>query len=336
MSGGGPPAEQPRHPRRARALHLLRRTAHEWSSDRVPDAAAAVAFYGVLSLLPAFLALAALLGTLDSVVGADVAEDVQDEVVSFLETVLTDEADGVLDVVRDLFEDDRTGLLTLSLAVAIWTTSRGFAALVRALDVVYDIDDRRGWLEVRLTGLAIALGSLLAAAVMLAVFVVGPLLGTGEHLAAEVGLGDQWAFAWNVLRVPLAFVVLVAWATVIFHVAPDHRTPWRWDLPGAVVTAILWALFSLGLGLYLELAQAGNAVFGALGGGLIALLWFWLLALAVLIGGELNQVLLADVAPPGSAGVERVAQAADERAGVDGGAAVEQDPHDGRRDDDPV
>jgi membrane protein len=296
MSSGGPPADDTPS-RRQRGVRILGRMVDEWGHDRLPDTAAAVAFWAVLSLLPALLALAAMLGPLDAVTGGDVAQDVQDQVLEFLGTVLTDEASGTIDATRNLFEEQRPGLLTLSLLLAVWTVSRAFAGLVRALDVVYDLDDERGWFHIRATALVIAVGTVLAAAMLLAALVVGPLLGTGEEIAAEVGLGDQFVFLWDVLRLPVAFLVLVLWAATIFHVAPDHRTPWRWDLPGALLTAVLWVVFSVGMRVYLELAQAGNAVFGTLGGALIVLLWFWLLSLAILIGGELNQVLLDEYAP---------------------------------------
>lgn len=366
MSSGGTPADE--HPgtrpsRTERGERIARRMVEEWTHDRLPDTAAAVAFWGVLSLVPAFLSFAALLGPLDSLVGGDVAQRVQDEVLDFLATVLTSEADGMVDATRNLFEEERPGVLTFSLAASVWTVSRAFAALVRALDVVYDLDDQRGWINTRLTALAIALGTVLAAAVLLAVLVVGPLFGTGADIADRIGLGDQFAFVWDVLRLPFAFAVLVLWAATIFHIGPDHHTPWRWDLPGALLTAVLWLIFSAGLRVYLDLAQAGNAVFGTLGGALIVLLWLWLLSLAVLIGGELNQVLLDEFAPvhgppapeqerqreertdaapadpatdrdgARSAAVEGVAQAGDEGAGVDGRRAVEEQAHDRRGDD---
>lgn len=282
---------------RDRVVRVGRKMATEWSDDRVPDNAASVAFYAVLSLLPAFLALAAVLGPLDSLVGGDLAQRVQEEILDFLGSVLTSEADGTVEAARDLFADDRPGLLTFSLLLAIWTVSRSFAALVRALDVVYDLDDHRSWFSIRATALVIAVGSMVSAAVMLTAIVVGPLFGTGEQIADQVGLGDQFVFLWDVFRLPFAFVVLVLWAATIFHVGPDHHAPWRYDLPGALLTGVLWLAFSGGLRVYLELAQTGNAVFGALGGALIVLLWFWLLSLAVLIGGELNQVLLDERAP---------------------------------------
>lgn len=311
--------------RRGRLWSLVGDVAHEWKRDRVPDLAAEVAFYAILSLLPTLLAIAALLGQLGSIFGQELATDVQDEVVTFLRTILTSEADETITAVTELFTEKRTGLLTFSVLTALWAVSRAFAALIRALDVVYDLDDLRNWFQIRLLALGLALGSIVAGAVMLTVIVIGPLFGTGEQIAAEVGLGDQFATAWNVFRLPVAFALLVLWAAAVFHIAPHHHTPWRADLPGALVTGVLWVVFSGGLRLYVEIAEQGNAVFGALGGVLIVLLWFWLLALAVMIGGEVNQILLGRRSHP----VESAAERAHELAGLHRAAAVEEDPHDG-------
>lgn len=311
-------------PARRRLLALGRELLHEWRHDRVPDLAAEVAFYGILSLFPALLLLASLLGVLDSIVGADLAADARQEVESFLHTVLTDEADETVAAVSELFAEASPGLLTFSLVAALWALSRGFASLIRALDVVYDLDDLRPWVRIRGTALLLAIGSGLVGALLLALLVVGPLFGTGEDLAGRIGLGDQFVFAWDVVRLPFAFIIVLLWAATIFHVAPDHGTPWRADVPGALVTGVLWLAFSGGLQVYLRVAQQGNAVFGTLGGALIVLVWMWLLALAVMIGGEVNQILEAERSGP----VESVAERAHELAGLDRAAPVEDDAHD--------
>ncbi len=286
------------HTWRRRFGRVARQMVKEWSHDRVPDLAAEVSFYAVLSLFPAVLAMASLLGVLDSFVGADVADSARSQVIDFLNRILTDDASGVLDTANELFTQSRPGLLTFSLLAALWALSRGFAALIRALDVVYDVEDDRGWFQMRLTALALAVGSVVAGAVMLSMFIVGPLFGSGQQIAGDLGVGDQFVFLWDVVRIPAAFAVLVLWASVIFHLAPDHRSPWRWDVPGALLTGVLWIVFSLGLNVYLRVAQSTNAVFGTLGGALIVLLWFWLLALAVLIGGELNEIVYREFIRP--------------------------------------
>jgi membrane protein len=345
-----------------RSLRFARRFIEEWRDDRVPDLAAEVAFWAILSLFPALVALASVLGALDSVAGSDVAARVEENVLDGLRSILTGEASGTIDAVADLFAESRPGLLTFSLVIAIWTLSRGFAALVRALDVVYDLHERRSWFRIRGTALVLGLGSIVAGGVMLALIVIGPLLGTGEDVADTFGLESQFATAWDVLRLPLAGLLLVGWAATIFHIAPNHHTRWRADLPGAIVTTVLWLAFSAGLRVYVDIAQRGNAVFGTLGGVLIVLLWFWLLSLAILVGGEVNELLLEGdleaetmpvigriVAAPSagvaadsagdsgdSAGVEGPTDVGDEVTGVDGAPAVEEDAHDRGRDHDTV
>ena len=252
--------------RATRVVEVAQELVAEWRRDRVPDLAAGVAFWAFLSLFPALLTLATVLGTLDSLVGVEVAERVEDEVLDYLREILTDDASGTVDAVQELFDTSSAGLLTFTLVVAVWTLSRGFAGLIRALDAIYEVRERRSWLRIRGTALALSVGSVLAAAVMLSLLVVGPLLGSGEDVADTIGLGDVFAFVWDVLRPPLAVALLVGWAATVFHLAPDQRTPWRWDLPGAVLTTVLWVVVSIGLRVYLYVAATGNEVFGVVGG----------------------------------------------------------------------
>lgn len=272
-------------------------------TDRVTGLAAEVAFWSVLSLFPALLAFTAALGSLEAVAGHDVASRTEEEVVGFLQRILTDDADRTVADVEGLFTRDNAGLLTISVVAALWTASRGFTAVIRALDIAYDLRETRSYLETRALGMAMAVGSVLVGSLMTSTTVVGPLLGTGEGLAERYDLGDTFAFLWDWVRWPLLFVSMVAWTTTVLHLAPNHRTRWRWDLPGAVLTTVSWALSSFGLRYYLQLSGGGNQVFSVLGGSLIALIWLYLLALGLLVGGELNACLMqraarADGAPP--------------------------------------
>lgn len=263
----------------------------EWREDRVGGLAAEVAFFGMLSLFPALLALTSVLGVLDSATGGDVAERAQEQVVSALNDVLSDQASGTVDAVDALFETSSPGLLTVSVVLALWAASRGFAALIRALDIAYDLPEHRSWVRLRLVAVGLALGSVVVGAALLTMLVIGPLLGTGQAVADWLGLGDGFATFWDWVRWPTMVVLVVAWAATVFHIAPNHSTPWRWDVPGALVAAASWILVSVGFRVYLGLAGEANQVFGILGGGLIALMWFYLLSVGVLLGGEVNAMV---------------------------------------------
>jgi membrane protein len=159
-------------------------------------------------------------------------------------------------------------------------------------------------------------GSVLVGAVLLTMLVVGPAFGRGEELADRLGLGSAFVTFWDWVRLPVVVVMLVLWAATVFHVAPNHSTPWRADLPGAVLTTVLWALGAVGFRLYLDLAAGSDsAVFGALGGAVVLLLWLYVMGLALLTGAELNSSLRQ----LGRAPAQRAAAADEEhrRAGPD-------------------
>lgn len=276
----------------ARYLPVVKDLKNEVVEDRVTGLAAEVAFFGVLSIFPGLLMVVAAIGSVDAFVGSDLAQQAKTQIVDFLRLILTDEASAAIDAVKDLFERGSDGLLTVASLLALVGLSRAFAVLAAALNLAYDADERRPWLKRRLLGLALSVGTVAMTVLMLVMIVVGPLIGAGGELARLVGLQDMFNSAWIILRWPVAFVALVAWATTLFHLVPCRPRPrWRQDLPGAIAAATLWLLVSLGLKIYLQVAADANPVYSVLGGGLILLIWLYLLSLSLLLGGELNPVL---------------------------------------------
>lgn len=259
---------------------------------RLTGLAAEMAFFATLGLFPGLLVVAGLLGWLDTLAGGMVAGRAESAVVEFLGRLLTDRASGVVTAMRDLFERGRGGVVVSGLALALWSMSRGFAAAIRALDMAYRVAERRGWLKVRLTGILLALGSALMVALVLVILVLGPLMDQGSARAERIETGTILGVAWSWLRPPILLLLLVAWMTALYRFAPNHRTGWRRGLPGAVTAALLWVLLALGFRAYIGLAAGMNQVFGVLGGGLIVLIFLYLLSLALLLGGELNAVLI--------------------------------------------
>jgi membrane protein len=276
----------------ARYIPVAKELRREVVQDRVTGLAAEVAFFGVLSIFPGLLMVVAAIGSVDAFVGSDLAVQSKRQIVDFLQLILTDEARAAIDAVEDLFDRGSDGLLTVASLLALVGLSRAFAVLSSALNLAYDAEEQRPWLKRRLLGLALSLGTLAMTVMLLVMIVVGPLIGEAGEIAEIFGLGDAFAVGWNVLRWPAAFLGLVAWATALFHLVPCRPRPgWREDLPGAVLTSILWLVVSLGLNIYLQVAAEANPVVGVLGGGLILLIWLYLLSLSLLLGGELNPVL---------------------------------------------
>ncbi len=263
----------------------------EWSRARVGGLSAEIAFFALLGLFPAVVVFAAALGSLDVVISEGAAAETEQWVLDQVHEIFG--SDNTLrSTIGDLFDRSNAGLITVGVVLTMYASSRGFVAVVRALDVAYDNDERRSWLSTRVSGIGLTASTILVAALVAVMVVVGPLLGGGEEVADRLGAGSAFTTAWGWLRWPVVFTVVVLWATSVYHVGSQRRAPWRRELPGAVVGTVWWLVVSAGFGAYLELASSGvNAVFGLLGGGLSLLLWLYLLAMGLLSGAGLNLVL---------------------------------------------
>ncbi|HEX7167900.1 MAG TPA: YhjD/YihY/BrkB family envelope integrity protein, partial [Acidimicrobiales bacterium] len=234
----------------------------------------------MLSLFPAAIALAAGVTLLADLRGAAGGGDVESAIIAWIERFATEEASGFIDSVRALFNRSNSDLLTVALAVSLWSGSRGIDAVVRSVVVIAGDIERRPWWKRRLLSLGLLLGTVVAGSMAVTMLVVGPLLGGGHALAEHLGLEDAFATAWGWLRLPLAVGALVGWAVVLLHVSRPNAGSWRSDLTGAIATAFLWLAATLGLRFYVSVVGASNAAAGALGGAVVALLWLYLLALA--------------------------------------------------------
>ncbi len=209
-----------------------------------------------------------------SLLGDGLANELEEVTLDFVEGTFADESNDLEATVSSLFDQPRSGLFSVSLAVALFTVSRGFAGLIRGLDVAYDIDDTRSFIRIRLAGLGLALGTLVVVAASTSLWV----------WTREVGVPDP-------LRALAALAVLIAWAATLFHIGPNHHTPWRFDLPGAAFTALGWLLLSVGYGAYIQVAGSGNSAVGVVGALLLGLTWMWLAVVVLLIGAEINGIL---------------------------------------------
>jgi len=246
-----------------------------WYHGGVGDLAAGVTFWILVSLPASILALLSALGALESFIDASFRTEIESNVLRFVDRVFTDES--ILSTVESLFTQTtpNSGLLTVSLAVTMWSVSRGFAGLIRALDDIYHVVDGRSWYHTRIVAVLLGVGSLLISV---------PLVMVERLVWGQIADG----VIERSLRSVVALAVLTAWAATILHYGPATRSRWRHALPGALVSAVLWWLLTAGFGTYVSLTKNTNGVTAAVGAGLVALTWLWLAAQVLLIGGTVN------------------------------------------------
>jgi membrane protein len=271
----------PTPPRRPRALlrwlwKLTKDVVDEYRDDGVGDLAASITFWTILSIPAAALSLVSTLSSLESIVGQSVADNLQSDVESFVSSTFGDDA-ALNDTVRELFDTPSGGVATVATLVALYTLSRAFGGLIRALDVAYEVNDSRPWWYLRIVAIGLGIGT------------VSIVAAGATALALLPSLSLSGVASW---LTPAAVVVgLVLWAATLFHLGPNHKTPWRYDLPGAMLTAAGWVIATQGFAVYVRFAPSDNNIQTSVGAILLALTLMYLLSLVLLLGAELNDVL---------------------------------------------
>lgn len=267
---------------------LAVRTADRSMNHRLPGLAAEIAFWVLLSLPALLLATIATAGVLgaERTVGR---EQLVSRIVEVSRVALTSNTidQAVRPLLDRLFEEGGIGIVSFAFLATVWTASRAVKVVLTTIAVTADTADARpGWKD-RLLGFGLTLATLLVGIVFMPLLLAGP--GFGEQVADWVG--PEAAFLepiWRVAYWPTTVAIAVGGLAFLYHIGVPGRSPWRRDLPGAVLATVVWLLGSGGLRLYGAWVLGEDSALGPLAGPLVALLWLWLTGLAVLVGAEFN------------------------------------------------
>jgi membrane protein len=191
----------------------------------------------------------------------------------------------------------RTGAkLYLSLFAAVWVSSNGMLAVSRTLNTACGLKESRPWWRRRLMAivLTVTVSALIVSALVL--FFYGGTIG--ETIADKLGIGAAFAVAWRIMQWLLVLVFVILGFEMVYNYAPNlGDSPNRqWGTPGAITGVSLWLLASFGLRLYLAYFHAYTTAYGSLGAVILLLLWFYLSAFALLMGGEVNSEIGRELA----------------------------------------
>jgi membrane protein len=257
----------------------------ETKRDNLPDLAAGLTYYALLSIFPMLLAVLSILGLFGESATRPLIDNLR-------ELAPGPARDSVITAVENLQRSQGAAgiLFVVSLAGALWSASRYIAAFMRAANVIYEVDEGRPiWkkIPVRL-GMTVVLAVALVAAT-LAVAVTGDLAGqVGELL----GLDDTAVTVWNFAKWPVAIVLVALLLALLYWAAPNVRHPgFRWLTPGAVLAIVVWVAGSVGFTIYVANFSSYNKTYGTIAGVIIFLVWLWLTNLGVLLGAQLNAEL---------------------------------------------
>ncbi len=245
--------------------------------------AAALAYYFVLSLFPALIFLSAVVAYLP-------VPDLFNQALALLARFLPADAMGLVQrVLADVISPNKGTFLSLGILGTLWAASGGFAAMIEALDIAYDVRDDRPFWKTRplAVGLAFLTGALLLTA--LSVMVVGPRFG--QWLAGKVHLSGFFVLLWPFIHWTIAIGFTILAVEALYFLAPNVKQRLRATLPGAVVAVSCWIALSYLLGIYFRHFGNFNKTYGTLGAAVALMVWLYWTGFAMLVGAELNEEL---------------------------------------------
>jgi membrane protein len=297
---------------------LVKSTVSACFRYRVTGLAAEAAFFALLSLPPLIFGLAGTIGYLDNRYDSVKVEELRDDIIARASDVLTPETvNKVIVPTLDDVLDGRIEFALLGFLIALWSGSRALHVFIDTITLMYGLGGRRGIVRTRALSFVLYIVALFIGVVVVPLVLIGPDL-VQQELSGRLG----WL---ELLYWPTVIVLSIAFLTSLYHLSVPVRTPWRYDLPGAVFTLIAWIGLSYVLRWVLENSVNTSSIYGPLSAPIAVLIWLYILSITVLIGAALNAAF--DQIYPGSETArarvelvrrlrERVAQARLRDAGV--------------------
>lgn len=236
------------------------------------------------SLLAFFPAVVALIGLLDLI-----------NAYSALQSFLNPVAPKAVTQLISTFQQDSGGsgsivAFVVGIFAAIWAASGAMGSVVKAVNRAYERLETRPFWKVRIIAIVLVVAGGIVTAGMLLLIVLGGTLGDAIAHRAHFGSGFTWA--WNLLRWPIAFAVVLLLFALVYYLAPnEEQRNWRWVTPGSLLGGLMWIALSGLFALYTSYSNSYTKTYGTLAGGIILLLWLNYTAWAILFGAELNAEL---------------------------------------------
>lgn len=263
----------------------LKRAGLEFQEDGMTDWAAALTYYGLLSLFPALIALVSILGLVAD--PRETTRAITDIVTDIGPDTAAETFRGPIDSLTS--NQSAAGvLLIVGLALSLYSASGYIGAFMRAANVIWETPEGRGFFKLRPLQILVALVMvLLLAVVALALVLTGPVV---ETVGDAIGVGSTATDLWDIAKWPFLIAILILMIGVLYHAAPNVKLPgFKWVTVGSLVALAVWILASIAFAFYVANFGSYDKTYGTLGGLISLLVWFWISNMALLFGMQLNK-----------------------------------------------
>ncbi len=262
----------------------IKRTAAEFQEDNLSDWAAALTYYGLLSLFPALIAMVSLIGIFGD---PKSTTDSLTEIIT--EIGPGSAAETFKGPIESITESSGTAgiAFVLGITVALWSASGYTGAFMRASNIIYETPEGRPFWKLRplqllVTFVMIVMMTLLAVSLVL----TGPVVAA---VAEPLGIGSTAVDIWNIAKWPVMILVFLLMLAILYYASPNVKLRgFKWVTPGSLVAIAVWIVASALFAFYVSNFGSYDKTYGTLGGMIALLVWFWISNLAILFGHQLN------------------------------------------------
>jgi membrane protein len=269
---------------RPNLLATVKRTFTEFSEDNMTDWAAALTYYGLLSLFPALIALVSIIGLV-----ADPATITKQVTQIVTQLGPASAAQTFAGPIKSITANKSAAgiLLIVSLAASLWSASGYVGAFMRASNIIYETPEGRPIWKLRPLQILVTLVMIILLAVIaLALVLSGPLV---KIVADPIGVGATAQDVWNYGKWPVLILLVITMFSVLYYAAPNVKLRgFKWVTPGVVLALVVWLIASVAFAFYVANFGSYDKTYGTLGGFVVFLMWMWITNVSLLLGMELN------------------------------------------------
>jgi membrane protein len=278
-----------------RFLNLLRKAAAQAFAHDAINTAKAVAYSGILMMFPALLVITTLMAQVPE--GTTMSGEFRNAFVQFLPSETMSMLQSYILVRRSHSSQVVLSAASLSVFAALGmmlSLMEGFRRAYRLPRDSWGFWERRAraFLLVPIALVPLALATLV---IVFGHQIEGWMIKNAVHDLRHVVL-----FFWRMVRWSIALITSIAVLTVIYHFGTKRKEPWFRVAPGAVTGTLLWFPATLAFGWYVTRIANYSMFYGSFGAGIATLVWLYITAFSVLIGGELNGALFRERQAQGS------------------------------------
>lgn len=240
-----------------------------------------LAFFFLLSLFPLLIFLFTLLPYLN----LD-----QSQIILFIREYAPESTASLIEGTLSEVLDNRSGgLLSVGILATIWSASKGMGAVSKGLNQAYEVDEERNFFISK--GLSIGFTIMLIATVIVALIL--PIFGQpiGKFFFSFLGLEESFLTFWTYIRFLIPPVMIFTVFSLLYWLVPDTKLRFKSIIPGSVFATLGWILTSLAFSFYISNFGSYANTYGSIAGIIILIMWLYLSAIILLVGGIINSVM---------------------------------------------